>query len=219
MWFTSFWMDPHIRKSRVSPDGTGGDPASPLASSNVARFSGFVALLAEIFARGFAFNLQLRLTLEWARRISDRDSGRVHGAAARHFPDVFHRRTRAYRGGIERGRRRLPSDDGGVDRFHAGIRYSIAASALVGRRLASKDPDRAERYGWAQRGGLGDHDGDGRTVLRRCRRFAHCSRRSYVADLAVSYLRIMAISEPLLAFGWCLRAPCRARAKRSDPPS
>jgi putative MATE family efflux protein len=90
--------------------------------------------------------------------------------------------------------------------FMPGFGFSIAASALVGQALGARDPARSERYGWA-------------AAWQACAVMSFMGAVFYVAAepfarvftndptvlrLAVSYLKIMAFSEPMLAFGMVL---------------
>ncbi|MEI6512997.1 MAG: MATE family efflux transporter, partial [bacterium] len=90
--------------------------------------------------------------------------------------------------------------------FMPGMGYSIAASALVGQNLGAKRPDRAEKLAWL-------------SAWQCCWLMSVMSviffvfarnlamwfiNDQQVVEIAVSYLRIMAITEPLLAFALVL---------------
>ncbi|CUU35597.1 putative efflux protein, MATE family [Armatimonadetes bacterium DC] len=90
--------------------------------------------------------------------------------------------------------------------FMPGFAFAIAASALVGQALGAKNERLAERFGWA-------------SAWQACAVmttmaivffvFAEYFARLFTSDpkvieLAVAYLRINALTEPLLAFGMVL---------------
>lgn len=90
--------------------------------------------------------------------------------------------------------------------FMPGIAFAMAASALVGQNLGAKDERRAERSGWVaawQACGV-------MTVMAVvfyvfAEPFARWfTKDPEVIELAVAYLRINALTEPLLAFGMVL---------------
>jgi putative MATE family efflux protein len=87
--------------------------------------------------------------------------------------------------------------------FMPGLGFSIAASALVGQALGARDPSRAERYGWAAAWqAVAIMSFMGLVFFLGAEPFARVfTRDPVVLRLAVSYLQIMAISEPMLAFG------------------
>lgn len=90
--------------------------------------------------------------------------------------------------------------------FMPGLGYGVAASALVGQALGAKDPRRAERYGWASTTqAVAVMSVMGLVFFLAARPFAMLfTRNPEVIEIAVSYLRIMAVSEPLLGVGMVL---------------
>ncbi len=90
--------------------------------------------------------------------------------------------------------------------FMPGFGFSVAASALVGQSLGARKPDRAERAGWeATWQGVLIMTVMGLVFFAAAPRFAALfTHDPKVLALAVSYLRIMAVSEPMLAFGMVL---------------
>jgi putative MATE family efflux protein len=90
--------------------------------------------------------------------------------------------------------------------FMPGFGYSVAASALVGQALGAGEPERAERYAWAANlQGVAVMGAMGIVFFVGAGWFADLFTNDVtVHRLAVSYLRIMAISEPLLAVGMVL---------------
>lgn len=90
--------------------------------------------------------------------------------------------------------------------FMPGLGYMVAASALVGINLGAKRPERAEKLGWAagnQCAVLMAVLGAGFFIFAEplARLFGNDPQ---VTAIAVSYLRIMAITEPLLAYAMVL---------------
>lgn len=90
--------------------------------------------------------------------------------------------------------------------FMPGFQFAIAASALVGQCLGAKDEKRAEKSGWTASWMA---CGVMTAVAILFFIFADPFARIFTKDpeviaLAVSYLRINAITEPLLAFGMVL---------------
>jgi putative MATE family efflux protein len=91
--------------------------------------------------------------------------------------------------------------------FMPGFGYSIAASALVGQALGARDPEKAERYGWSSTWqAVAVMSLMGLVFYITADPFV---RYIFTSDpevhrLAVSYLRIMAVSEPFLALGMVL---------------
>lgn len=90
--------------------------------------------------------------------------------------------------------------------FMPGVGYSVAAQALVGQSLGARDPDRAERFGYAATWqGVGVM-----TVMAAL--FFLCARpfaALFTGDRAViafgsDYLRVNALSEPFLALAMVL---------------
>ncbi len=90
--------------------------------------------------------------------------------------------------------------------FMPGFGYSVAAAALVGQSLGAKDPDHAERCGWAALG---------QSLIVMVVMgvvffvFAHPIAAIFVSDpqvrqLGVNYLRINAFSEPFIAMAMVL---------------
>jgi putative MATE family efflux protein len=90
--------------------------------------------------------------------------------------------------------------------FMPGLGFSVAASALVGQALGARNPQRAERYGWSAAWmGVAIMSAMGVVFFLAAEPFSHLfTKDPTVLRLAVSYLRIMAISEPMLAFGMIL---------------
>ncbi len=90
--------------------------------------------------------------------------------------------------------------------FMPGFGYSVAAAALVGQSLGARDPDRAERYGWAATG-----QAIVVMIVMACVFFTFASplaslftRDPHVQRLGADYLRINAFCEPFLALGMVL---------------
>ncbi len=90
--------------------------------------------------------------------------------------------------------------------FMPGLGYSIAASALVGQALGAKSPTNAERLGWfAAYQGVAVVSAMGVVFYVLAEPFARMiSNDAAVVAIAARYLRIMAISEPMLGFGMIL---------------
>jgi len=90
--------------------------------------------------------------------------------------------------------------------FMPGLGFSVAASALVGQALGAGSPRQAERIGWAaSHQGLVVMTTMGIVFFVLAEPFATIfSKDPAVVRLATSYLRIMAISEPMLAFAMIL---------------
>lgn len=90
--------------------------------------------------------------------------------------------------------------------FMPGFGFSIAASALVGQALGASDPDRAEQYGWTSaRTSMAVMSVMGLVFFVCAAPFARLfSPDPQVVLLATDYLRVMAISEPMLAIGMVL---------------
>ena len=103
--------------------------------------------------------------------------------------------------------------------FMPGLGYSVAASALVGQALGAKDPDRAERYGWyATWQGVAIMTAMGIVFFLAADPFV----RVFTSDpevhrLAVSYLRIMAFSEPFLGLGMVLTGALQGAGDTTRP--
>lgn len=90
--------------------------------------------------------------------------------------------------------------------FMPGFAYGVAASALVGQSLGAKDPDLAERYGWAA-------NLQGMIVMTVMAVIFFCgsgyaptlfTQDPQVQRLASDYLRISSICEPFLALAMVL---------------
>jgi putative MATE family efflux protein len=90
--------------------------------------------------------------------------------------------------------------------FMPGFAFATAASTLTGQNLGARNPDRAERASWAALlQGLGVMVVMGGVFYVFATPFAHFfTHDPRVVPLAVSYLKISALSEPLLAFGMIL---------------
>lgn len=90
--------------------------------------------------------------------------------------------------------------------FMPGLGFSVAASALVGQALGARSPNHASRLGWASAyQGVVVMSLMGLLFYVAAVPFAGLfTRDPSVLRIAVSYLRIMAISEPMLAFGMIL---------------
>jgi len=91
--------------------------------------------------------------------------------------------------------------------FMPGIAYSMAATPLVGQNLGAGKPDRAEHSAWVAVGQAVFIMSSVALVFFLApewlaRKF---TQERTVVPLIVSYLRIMAISEPFLALGMVLR--------------
>lgn len=90
--------------------------------------------------------------------------------------------------------------------FMPGLGFSVAASALVGQALGAKSPRHAERLGWASAyQGVTVMSIMGLVFFVMAEPFARVfTRDPAVLAIAANYLRIMAISEPMLGFGMIL---------------
>lgn len=90
--------------------------------------------------------------------------------------------------------------------FMPGFGFSVAASALVGQALGAREPGRAERYGWsATWQAVGIMTFMGVVFFVAAEPFARFfTRDRVVIHLTVQYLRIMALSEPLLGMSMVL---------------
>lgn len=90
--------------------------------------------------------------------------------------------------------------------FMPGLGYSMAASALVGQALGAKNLKNAERLGWfAAYQGVALVTIMGVVFFLAAEPFARIiSKDPAVVAIAADYLRIMAISEPMLGFGMIL---------------
>jgi len=90
--------------------------------------------------------------------------------------------------------------------FMPGLGFSVAASALVGQALGAGSPRQAERIGWAaSHQGLVVMTTMGIVFFVLAEPFATIfSKDPAVVRVAATYLRIMAISEPMLAFAMIL---------------
>jgi Na+-driven multidrug efflux pump len=84
-----------------------------------------------------------------------------------------------------------------------GFAFAIAASALVGQALGARNERLAERFGWvAAWQACAVMSATAAVFFIWAEPFARWfTRDPQVMDLAVAYLRINALSEPLLAFG------------------
>jgi putative MATE family efflux protein len=87
--------------------------------------------------------------------------------------------------------------------FMPGFAFAIAASALVGQALGAQNERLAERFGWvAAWQACAVMSATAAVFFIWAEPFARWfTRDPQVMDLAVAYLRINALSEPLLAFG------------------
>lgn len=103
--------------------------------------------------------------------------------------------------------------------FMPGFGFSVAASALVGQALGARDPDRAERYGWmASWQAAGIMSAMGLLFFVAAEPFARLfTSDPQVLPLAVRYLQIMAISEPMLAFGVVLTGALQGAGETVKP--
>ncbi|MEN3001145.1 MAG: MATE family efflux transporter [Armatimonadota bacterium] len=90
--------------------------------------------------------------------------------------------------------------------FMPGFAFAIAASALVGQALGAKNERLAERFGWmASWQACAVMSAMAVVFFVFAEPFARWfTRDPQVIELAVAYLRINALSEPLLAFGLVL---------------
>jgi putative MATE family efflux protein len=90
--------------------------------------------------------------------------------------------------------------------FMPGFGYSVAAAALVGQSLGAKNPERAERYGWAATGQAIVVMSLMAVLFFVCAApFAHLFTSDLnVQRLGADYLRINASCEPFLALGMVL---------------
>ena len=103
--------------------------------------------------------------------------------------------------------------------FMPGFGYSVAAAALVGQSLGAKDPEYAERCGWAALGqslivmvvmGIAFF-----TCAPWIARFF--TSDAAVQALGVDYLRINAISEPFIAMGMVLTGALQGAGETVKP--
>ena len=103
--------------------------------------------------------------------------------------------------------------------FMPGFGYSVAASALVGQALGARDPDRAQRYGWsATWQAVAIMTTMGILFFLAAEPFVNAfTRDPQVAKLAVSYLRIMAFSEPFLGVGMVLTGALQGAGDTKRP--
>jgi putative MATE family efflux protein len=103
--------------------------------------------------------------------------------------------------------------------FMPGFGFSVAASALVGQALGARNPDRAERYGWASTiQAVIIMSLMGAIFFVAAEPFARIfTRDETVLPLAVSYLRIMAISEPFLGLGMVLTGALQGAGETKKP--
>jgi putative MATE family efflux protein len=103
--------------------------------------------------------------------------------------------------------------------FMPGFGFSVAASALVGQSLGARDPERAERYGWAATWqAVGIMSFMGAVFFLAAEPFTRLfTHDPVVVGLAVSYMRIMAISEPMLAFGMVLTGGLQGAGETVKP--
>ena len=90
--------------------------------------------------------------------------------------------------------------------FMPGFAFSMAASTLAGQNLGAGNPGRAERASWAALGqGMAVMIFMGAVFFTFALPFTHIfTHDPHVVPLAVSYLRIAAVSEPFLALGMIL---------------
>ena len=103
--------------------------------------------------------------------------------------------------------------------FMPGFGYSVAASALVGQSLGAKDPERAQRYGWAATG-----QAIGVMVFMAILFlvFAAPISRAFTNDptaqrLGCDYLRINAPCEPFLGLGMALTGALQGAGETALP--
>jgi putative MATE family efflux protein len=103
--------------------------------------------------------------------------------------------------------------------FMPGFGFSVAASALVGQSLGAKEPRRAERFAWmATWQAVATMTLMGVVFYVFADWFAGLFTQDVqVHALAVSYLRIMAFSEPLLAFGMVLTGALQGAGDTISP--
>lgn len=103
--------------------------------------------------------------------------------------------------------------------FMPGFGFSVAASALVGQALGARNPERAERYGWAANWqAVAIMTVMGAVFFAGAEHFARIfTHDPHVLPLAVSYLRIMAISEPLLGCGMVLTGALQGAGETIQP--
>jgi putative MATE family efflux protein len=103
--------------------------------------------------------------------------------------------------------------------FMPGFGFSVAASALVGQSLGAGDPERASRYGWAANAqAVAIMTVMGAIFFLAAEPFARLfTHDPHVVPLAVSYLRIMALSEPLLGCGMVLTGALQGAGETVQP--
>jgi putative MATE family efflux protein len=103
--------------------------------------------------------------------------------------------------------------------FMPGFGFSVAASALVGQALGARNTDRAECYGWAAAiQAVITMSLMGAIFFVAADPFARIfTRDETVLPLAISYLRIMAISEPMLGVGMVLTGALQGAGETKIP--
>ena len=178
-----------------------------VASSNLTAYIVYTWLLARSPLRGALRPASLRLSIAWAARIL-----RIGWPAAL---TALLRNTSlmAFTGILARTAEKtlavaaLPIGLAAESlAFMPGFGFSVAASALVGQSLGARDPDRAQAAGWAaaQQGAV-IMSIMGAVFFVAAEPFTRMfTHDPVVVRISISYLRIMAISEPALAFGMIL---------------
>lgn len=178
-----------------------------LSGSNVVALAAYVLLLRRSMLRDALVARHVRLTQEWTRRIlrigiPAAITAMLRTTSLMGFTGVLAR--------TAEGTNAVAALPIGLTAesiaFMPGFGFSVAASALVGQALGARDPDRAERCGWAAAWqGVAIMTAMGAVFFLAAEPFAAVfTHDPRVLPLAVSYLRIMAISEPMLAFGMVL---------------
>lgn len=103
--------------------------------------------------------------------------------------------------------------------FMPGFGYSVAASALVGQSLGARDPDRAERFGWAA---TAQAVLVMSTVALLFYLFASplaglFTSSARVAAYGADYLRVTAFCEPFIALGMVLTGALQGAGDTARP--
>ena len=191
-----------------------------VTASNVVAMGVYAYLMSRSSLKSSMELTDLRLTLEWSRRVLKIGIPAAVTALLRvtslmSFTGVLSRTADGMNGVAA-----LPIGLTAESiAFMPGFGYSIAASALVGQSLGAKDPHRAERYGWAATWqAVAVMSAMGALFFVAARPFVHLfTSDPYVAALAVSYLRIMAISEPMLGMGMVLTGALQGAGDTTRP--
>lgn len=188
--------------------------------SNTMAMVVYVVAIRKSLVADSLLGVHMRLTMEWARRILKIGIPAAFTALLRvtslmSFTGVL-ARTAEHMYGVAALPIGLTAES---IAFMPGFGFSVAASALVGQSLGAKDPDRAERYGWAATWqAVAVMSAMGALFFVAAHPFARLfTSDPQVLELAVSYLRIMAISEPLLGVGMVLTGALQGAGETTKP--